>query len=106
MDGNPRQRAAEIILSPRSGNSYVAVYDFRGNQRLRFAPYNDNFKGNTRIIASDLNRDGFTDIITMPGAGAGPHVRIFNRNGSMLTSFYAYESLNSGGVRGAVFLTK
>lgn len=106
MDGNPRQRAAEIILSPRSGNSYVAVYDFRGNQRLRFVPYNDNFKGNTRIIASDLNRDGFTDIITMPGAGAGPHVRVFNRNGSILTSFYAYESLNSGGVRGAVFLTK
>ncbi len=106
VDANPRQRAAEIILSPRSGSSYVAIYDFRGNQRLRFMPYNDNFKGNTRIIASDLNRDGFTDIITMPGAGAGPHVRVFNRSGSLLTSFYAYESLNSGGVRATVFLTK
>ncbi len=106
MDGNPRQRAAEIILSPRSGASYVAVYDFRGNQRFRFQPYNDNFKGNTRIIASDLNRDGFTDIISMPGLGAGPHVRVFDRSGSLLTSFYAYESQNSGGVRGSVFLTK
>lgn len=106
MDGNPRQRAAEILLSPRAGVSFVAVYDFRGNQRFRFQPYNDNFKGNTRIIASDLNRDGFTDIITMPGVGAGPHVRTFDRSGSILTSFYAYESLNIGGVRGTVFLTK
>ncbi len=106
VDGNPRQRSAEILLSPSSGPSYVSVYDFRGNIRQSFQPYNANFKGNTRVIAADLNRDGFTDIITMPGVSGGPHIRIFNRSGLLQNSFYAYDSLSSDGVRGTVFLTK
>ncbi len=106
LDGTPRRRAAEIIISHMSGPSEVLFYDFRGNFRNRFKAYDSPFTGNTGIIATDLNRDGFTDIITVPGTGGGPHVRVFDRTGTILNSFYAFDPNSSTGVRGATFLTK
>ncbi len=106
IDGTPRRRAAEIIVSHMSGASQVALYDFRGNLRSRFNTYDAPFAGNTGVIAADLNRDGFTDIITVPGMGGGPHIRVFDRTGMILHSFYAFDPDSSTGVRAAVFLTK
>jgi hypothetical protein len=38
-----------------------------------------------------VNGDGFADIITAPGAGGGPHVRVFSgADGSVLREFFAF----------------
>jgi len=106
VDGNPRRRQAEIIVSHMAGEPTIAIYDFRGNRRQQWDAYTGSFTGDVRVLASDLNRDGFTDIITMPGPGGGPHVRVFDRTGEIGPSFYAFLPDFTGGVNGTVLLTK
>ncbi len=51
------------------------------------------------VAAGDVNADGFADIVTGPGAGGGPHVRVFSgQNGGVLRDFFAYPASFTGGV--------
>jgi hypothetical protein len=38
------------------------------------------------------------EVITGAGPGGGPHVRIFNAEGGLIGSFYAFEKDFSGGI--------
>jgi subtilisin family serine protease len=105
LDANPRRRSEEIILSRESGAPIVATYDYKGNKRNQWSAYLPPFTGNVNIMAADLNRDGFTDIITVPALGAAPHFRIFNYQGSFNWSFYAYPPDLNKGVAATIFLT-
>jgi len=105
LDANPRRRQAEIIISRQSGAPIVGIYDFRGSRRLQWSAYQPPFSGNVGVMAADLNRDGFIDIITIPASNGGPHVRIFNYRGDFGWSFYAYPSEFNHGLAATVFLT-
>ena len=67
-----------------------------------FLAYEPEFAGGVRVAAGDLNGDGATEIITAPGPGHAPLVRVFRTyaNGALseLSAFYAYDSGFSGGV--------
>lgn len=105
LDANPKRRQSEIILSRQSGEPIIMTYDFRGNKRQQWNSYFSPFSGNVDVIAADLNRDGFIDIITIPVSGGGPHLRIFNYQGEFERSFYAYSPEFNNGVKATVFLT-
>jgi len=80
----------------------ISVY--KNNKKIReFKPYDGLFKGELSMAVSDLNGDGTKEIITGAGAGGGPHVRVFNNEGKMLTGgFFAYDKNFRGGVKIAV----
>jgi len=64
-----------------------------------FFAYNSSFTGGVRVAAGDLNGDGVAEIITGAGAGAGPHVKVFDgKGGGTLMSFFAYNPSFTGGV--------
>lgn len=105
LDGNPRRLQSEIIISRQSGAPIIGAYDFRGAKRRQWSAYSSPFSGNVNVIAVDLNRDGFTDIITIPVSGGGPHVRVFNYRGDFEWSFYPYPPEYNHGLAGTVFLT-
>src|SRR5439155_26653137 len=42
-----------------------------------FFAYDTAFTGGVRIAAVDVDRDGRADIVTGPGPGGGPHVKVF-----------------------------
>lgn len=68
-----------------------------------FAAYDPSFLGGVNVAAGDVNGDGHADLVTGPGAGGGPHVKVFDgRTGQLLTSFLAYDAAFAGGVRVAV----
>src|SRR5262249_54024806 len=65
-----------------------------------FMAYNPAFSGGVFVAASDVDGDGFADVITGAGPTGGPHVRVFSgKTGAEIRGFYAYAVTFSCGVR-------
>ncbi|MFH1233435.1 MAG: S8 family serine peptidase [Patescibacteria group bacterium] len=94
---------AEIITAPMSGYSpEIKIFDWKGKLKKSFLAYSSQFKGGVYVTAGDVNGDNKNEIITGPGQGGGPHVRVFNMNGKVLSQFFAYDKKFHGGVKVAV----
>lgn len=89
-----------ITGADAGGPPHVKVFDgISGEEVVSFFAYNTEFIGGVRVATGDVNGDGVPDIITAPGAGAGPHVKVFDgKDQSELTSFFAYTPQFTGGV--------
>jgi choice-of-anchor C domain-containing protein len=83
-----------------SGGSRITVTDPRSGEMIAsFFAYEPTFSGGVRVAVADIDGDGRSEIITGPGFGGGPHVRIFDRTGQNLgLDFMAYEESFRGGV--------
>jgi len=75
------------VITASSGKSWQAF------------PY---WNGTIHTGAGDLNANGYEEIVATPGAGMGPHVRIFNSEGRLVGQFAAYNQYFRGGVYLAV----
>lgn len=90
----------EIITGPGAGlEPVVKIFTQAGVLKNSFLAYDKNFKGGVGVAVGDVNNDGQTEIITVPGAGGGPHVRIFNFQGKAIGGFFAYDKNYRGGLR-------
>ncbi len=99
INGRADHNKSEIIVSPGKGREpQLKIFDNRGNLKKQFLAYGKNWQGGFNINAGDINNDGISEIITGAYPGAAPHIRIFNNNGTLLESFYAYEESFNGGV--------
>jgi hypothetical protein len=76
----------------------VNVYDaVTGAQVASLTPYS-LFTGGVRVAVADVNADNISDIITMTGPGAGPHLKVFSgANFAEIRSFFAYAPTFTGG---------
>ena len=100
LDGD---RRAEIVTGPGPGGGpNVRVLDAAGNLRSTFFAYNPVFPGGVHVAVGDVDGDGHPDIVTGPGPGGGPNVRVFDGGGGLKSSFMAYEDAFAGGVSVAV----
>jgi subtilisin family serine protease len=97
--GRAHHQKQEIITAPRSNyDSLIKVYNNRGQSLLSFDAYNSNWQNGVTVTAGDIDNDGYGEIITGANGGATPHVRVFNNQGTLEESFYAYNDDFSGGV--------
>lgn len=82
------------------GGPEVKVYSTVTNALVYdFFAYDQAFRGGVRVAVADVNGDGVPDIITAPGPGGGPHIKVFDgKTGSLMTSFFAYNPNFQGGV--------
>jgi streptogramin lyase len=65
--------------------------------------YDGHFQGGVRVALGDVNHDGIPDIVTAPGPGGGPDIRVFDGvTGRMIDEFMAYDFRFTGGVFVAV----
>jgi FG-GAP repeat len=82
------------------GGPEVKVYNAATNQlKFDFLAYDPQFTGGVRVATGDVNGDGFPDIITAPGPGGGPNVRVFSgKDLSLIANFMAYDPRFRGGV--------
>ncbi|QGJ71391.1 Hypothetical protein PBC10988_30960 [Planctomycetales bacterium 10988] len=95
-----------ITGADAGGGPHVRVFSGQdGSMLSEFYAYDVNFSGGVRVAAGDINDDGFAEVITAPGAGGGPHIRVFDGNVSNsfpimgpATDFYAYDPAFLGGV--------
>jgi hypothetical protein len=95
----------EIITGAgRGGGPHVRVFDQNGRPLIGgFFAYDRNFRGGVNVAVIDLNGDGTKEIVTAPGKGGGPQIRVFSKDGKPLTGgFFAYDQSFRGGVSLAV----
>lgn len=90
----------EIVTAPGVGQEpLIKVFSTKGILINSFLAYDKKFKGGVSVAVGDTNGDGQIDIITAPGAGGGPHIRIFNSRGEVLSNFFAYDQNYHGGIK-------
>jgi len=61
-------------------------------------PYTPLFGGAVHVAVGDVESGGDAEVITGPGPGGGPHVRVLRRDGSEVVGFFAYTPGFGGGV--------
>lgn len=89
----------EIITAPGfGGGPDIRIYKPNGQLSGEFMAYDPKFYGGVRIAVADLDGDGKAEIITAPGVGGGPDVRVFSASGQKLLEFMAYDSKFHGGI--------
>jgi hypothetical protein len=74
-----------------------------GALKFAFSAYDPHFLGGVRVAVGDVTGDGIPDIVTAPGPGGGPDIRVFDGvTGQMVGEFLAYSPFFTGGVYVAV----
>jgi hypothetical protein len=82
-----------------SGPRVRVFHDIKGGVASDFFAYDSNFRGGVRVAVADLNGDGFPEIVTAPGKGMAPRVRVFDgRDLNLMAEFMAFEPTFRGGV--------
>ena len=83
------------------GGPQVRIFKKDGRSIGQFFAYDKNFRGGVKVFVGDIdggsNRNN-REIITSPGPGGGPHVRIFNNYGVVLNQFFVFDQKFRGGV--------
>ena len=93
----------EIVTGPgKGGEPLIKIFTLIGKLKNSFFAYDKNFKGGVNLATGDFNGDGRAEIVTGPGQGGGPQIRIFDYQGNVLKNFFAYELSYHGGVRVSV----
>ncbi len=89
---------ASAAAAGPGGEPLVNVYDGGGNLIRTFLAYPDEFRGGVHVATRDVTGDGVPDIVTAPGVGGGPVVRVWDgTSGAMVREFNAYDPSFRGG---------
>lgn len=99
-----------VVAASFTGGPRVSVYLGRDlvrgiiSEAYTWFAYEDTFRGGVSIAVADVTKDGLADVITGPGFGGAPRVRIFsgaNLNVRNFSSFYdqfVFDSNFRGGI--------
>ena len=91
--------AIKIVLSPERGLApEIMILDQDGKLESTFLAYSEKFRGGVNVAVGDVDGDGISEIVTAPLSGGGPHIRIFDKSGRVISEFFAYDSKFTGGV--------
>jgi hypothetical protein len=94
----------DIVTGPDNGGGPPLVRVFSGldgGLHAEFIAYEGNFQGGVRVAVGDINGDSIPDIITSPGQGRAPLVKVFdgaNVAGPAIASFLAFDANYRRGV--------
>lgn len=99
--------ANEIITSPqRGGGPHIRLFDRFGNSLgSGMFVYQEMFRGGVNLACGDLFGDKRVELVTLPAAGGGSHVRIWNLEKSQLQltkEFFAFDANDRSGIVGTI----
>lgn len=93
---------ADIITAQGPGaEPKINIFHADGSPKFRdgVLAYAAAFTGGVHVATVDMNRDGKDEIVTSPGPGGGPHVRVWDGEMQNLgLDFFAYDHRMTDGV--------
>src|SRR5262245_9681860 len=91
--------AAYAVGAGAGGFPIVNVYRSDGTLVNSFFAYATTFRGGVRVTTAEVTFDGVPAVITAPGPGSPPLVRIFDgKTFALVREFMAYDPAFTGGV--------
>lgn len=100
-DINNDGRGDIICAAGPGGGPHVVVFSgLDGSILSSFMAYDLDFAGGVYVAAGDINHDGFAEVITGPGIGGGPDLRIYNAlaGGILIANSQPFPPFTGGGV--------
>jgi hypothetical protein len=89
-----------------SGGPRVRSFDFANGSpepMADFFAYDPSFRGGVYVAVADTDHDGIGEIVTGTGPGGGPHVRVFETDGTVKAELFAFDQAFRGGVSVGAF---
>jgi hypothetical protein len=81
------------------GGPHVRVLNKNGKViNPGFFAYDPAFRGGVNVAVGDVDHDGIDDIVTGPGKGGGPHVRVFDKDGKLASEFFSGDRTSTDGL--------
>ncbi len=92
-----------VVVGPKAGGGpQILVFTLDGKIRANFFAYNKKLRGGLNVALGDVDADGEDEIVTGPGRGEKPLIKVFSLEGDLEESFLAYNKNFKGGVDVAV----
>lgn len=89
----------EIVVAPRRGGGpQILVYDATGHFEHKFFAYITTFRGGIDVAALPATETAPGLIVTVPNAGGGPHLKMFDETGLLQGQFFAAAKLDRHGL--------
>lgn len=87
-----KENTSEIfgVGAARGEEPWVRLWSFDGVLQHEFLAYNKIMKAGVNVALGDIDNDGTDEIITSPASSATPEIRVFDLQGNMLLSFFAF----------------
>ncbi|TAL51196.1 murein L,D-transpeptidase [Patescibacteria group bacterium] len=101
----------EIIVAPqRGGGPHVRIFDRFGDaiDDGGFFAYGETMRAGINLACGDLTGDDQAELVTLPAAGAGPHVRIWtwNDGAHLFKNFFVFHMDDRSGLVGIIHDTQ
>ncbi|MFA6391992.1 MAG: FG-GAP-like repeat-containing protein [Patescibacteria group bacterium] len=92
----------EIITSTKDTVAHVKVFNKDGGLLAQFMGYAATFVGGTKTYTGDVDGDGDKEIVLLPDTNGSAQARVFDKDGNLLSQFFAYPSDSKGSFSAAV----
>jgi hypothetical protein len=103
LEGRELPAGLTAVGAGPGGGPRVQAYAPDGSLRADFFAYEPDFGGGVRAAAGDVTGDGVPEVVTGPGPGGGPVVKVLDpATARPVRVFLAYEAEFRGGVNVAV----
>lgn len=101
IDGDGKD---EIVTGTgEGGGPQIRVFEKDGTLKAQWNAYDSNFRGGVRVAVGNVDGDSADEIVTVPGPGGTPHVRVWDGDGSeRYAGFMALDGKFTGGAFVAV----
>ncbi len=91
-----------VVGEGAGGHGHVRMYDVTGEKLNEWRVFGAGFRGGVSVAAGNVTGNGEGSIVVMPRSGGGPQVRVFHRDGTLISQFFAYAPSQRGGYAVAV----
>lgn len=100
--GGSARETSLVAATNKGTRPLVRVLTKEGVKQQEFLAYERTFRGGVQVAVGDLDGDGIDEIVTAPGKGRLPTVKVFEQDGTLRSEFLAFRRSFRGGINLAV----